>query len=261
MFLHAPSFRQLLITVAIFCISGISVGAELSKTEKAAISDAFTKNFPQISVKEVTTTPFGGMYELLLDSNEVVYVDKGAENLLVGAKHLAVTGPGQVVDVSEQRKSKGRKEALASLNPEEAVIFKGEGESTTPIYVFTDVDCGYCRKLHEEVPELQKAGIEVQYYAWPRAGVESSAGTKMHNVWCAKDQQEAMTQVKAGRSIKDAEKECTSPLAEQLQLGAKLGVSGTPAIFTEDGRQIGGYAKAGELIEMIEQQKKQSPNS
>lgn len=242
--------------VALFLLSlsCVSSAAPLSEADKEAISAAFTTNFPQINVMSVSDTVFDGVFELLLDNSESVYVNRAADHMLVGAKHLEIKGPGQVVDVTEQRKSVSRKSAIAHLDVKEAVVFEGEGEKTTPIYVFTDVDCGYCRKLHEEVPELQKAGIEVQYYAWPRAGVKSSAGTKMHNVWCAEDQQVAMTVVKSGGSIPAAKEGCKSPLAEQLKLGVKLGVAGTPAIFTESGRQIGGYAKAQDLIKLIREE-------
>lgn len=249
-------FRNINVFVLTFCffITNLSAAAALSDADKKAISAAFTANFPQIKVNTVSETVFDGVFELVLDSSESVYVNRTADHMLVGAKHLAVKGPGQVVDVTEQRKANGRKNAIANLNPDDAVVFKAEGEKTTPVYVFTDVDCGYCRKLHEEVPELQKAGIEVQYYAWPRAGVQSAAGNKMHNVWCAKNQQDAMTAAKAGQAVPDAAKDCNSPLAEQLKLGLQLGVAGTPAIYTASGRQIGGFAKAKDLIKLIREE-------
>lgn len=243
--------------VSLLSFSGFSYGqdkTEIPQEDKVAITSAFATNFPQIKVMSVATTPFDGLYEVVLDNNESVFVDKSAQHLLVNAKLLEVKGPGQVVDILEQRKSEGRKELLGNLKEKDAVVFKGKGENTTPLYVFTDVDCGYCRKLHEEVPALQAAGIDVMYFAWPRSGVESVTGKKMHKVWCAKDQQSAMTAAKTGGVIPEASKSCQSPMADQLQAGRTLGVAGTPAIFLESGQQIGGYAKADELLRMIKQQ-------
>lgn len=230
---------------------GVDKAQSLTAAQKNEIASKFMAYFPQIKVVEVSETVFEGMFELSLDSGESVFVNKDANHLLVNAKHLKVTGPGQIVDISEQRKSDGRKALLASLNTDDAVIFKGEGKNTTPLYVFTDVDCGYCRKLHEEVPALQKAGIDVMYFAWPRAGMQSNTASKMKQVWCADDQQSAMTAAKTGQPLPEEKSNCNPPIEADFKAGVKLGVAGTPAIFLEDGRQIGGYAKAEDLLKVI----------
>jgi len=233
-------------------LANLSQAASVPAADQTKLKQTFSANFPQIKVESVRLSPVPNLYELVLENGESVFSDKTGEHLLVNAKLLEVNGPGQVVDVLETRKSADRKARLAKLDTQDAVVFKGKGATTTPLYVFTDVDCGYCRKFHEEVPELQAAGIDVVYFAWPRAGVTSPAGEVMSKIWCAKDQQAAMTKAKGGsRDATAQESDCTAPIAEQVQLGLKMGVAGTPAVFTTDGTQVGGYVPAKDLIKML----------
>ncbi|NNC55525.1 MAG: DsbC family protein, partial [Pseudomonadales bacterium] len=118
------------------------------------------------------------------------------------------------------------------------------------IYVFTDVDCYYCQKLHREVGQLNDLGVEVRYLAYPRAGVNSPVHKKLASAWCAKDPRDALTKLKAGEDI--PENECAkNPIASQFHLGNRLGVSGTPAIFSESGKQLGGYVPADGIAERL----------
>jgi thiol:disulfide interchange protein DsbC len=115
--------------------------------------------------------------------------------------------------------------------------------------VFTDIDCGYCRKLHQEVPELNRLGIAVRYLAYPRAGVESVSYDKYVSAWCADNQQEAFTMAKLGEPITD--KTCNNPVAVQHKIGAEMGVTGTPALLYNDGRLEMGYRNAATLARML----------
>jgi thiol:disulfide interchange protein DsbC len=104
--------------------------------------------------------------------------------------------------------------------------------------------------MHREVPELNKAGIAVRYLAFPRSGLEGESFKKAAAVWCSADRQKAMTAAKQGKSV--SAKTCENPVAKQFNLGQAMGVSGTPAVYTADGEQIGGYIPAAELIQMMQ---------
>jgi thiol:disulfide interchange protein DsbC len=116
--------------------------------------------------------------------------------------------------------------------------------------VFTDIDCGYCRKLHAQMEEYNANGIAINYMAFPRAGIGSRSYEKAVSVWCADDQQAAMTLAKAG-SDPDP-KQCDNPIAEQYQLGLSMGVSGTPNMMTQSGQLIPGYVPPEQLRERLE---------
>ena len=159
-----------------------------------------------------------------------------------------ITGT-DLVNLAETQRSDRRRTLMAGIDPLDTVRFPPAGTARAVIQVFTDVDCGYCRKLHLEVPELNAMGIEVRYLAYPRAGVGSESYEKIVSAWCADDQQTAITRLKAGEKI--ATQSCVNPVANQYRLGQEMGVSGTPAILLQDGRLLPGYMPAAELAQAI----------
>lgn len=169
---------------------------------------------------------------------------------------------GDLVDLqtgeslTENRRNDSRKQVIDQIGEEQMVTFSPEGETKHVIYVFTDVDCGYCRKLHNEVPQLNKMGIEVRYLAYPRdfpRGAQSRTAPKMVSAWCAKNPQEALTKLKNSQAIPTAS--CDNPVAEQYMLGGTVGVTGTPAIVTTRGELVPGYMPADSLVRVALQGK------
>ena len=117
------------------------------------------------------------------------------------------------------------------------------------VTVFTDIDCGYCRKLHQEVPELNRLGIAVRYLAYPRAGLGSDSYDKAVSAWCADNPRLALTEAKLGNEIET--RTCANPVAGHMNLGAQFGVNGTPAVFYEDGTLQNGYMPALDMAERL----------
>ena len=117
------------------------------------------------------------------------------------------------------------------------IIYPAKGETKAVVYAFTDADCGYCRKLHSEMDDINARGIEVRYLAWPRS---QESVPKMEAIWCSQDRNAAMDQAKMGANVQ-----------AHMALGSRLGVRGTPAIFTEAGEQVGGYLPAAQLAQAV----------
>jgi thiol:disulfide interchange protein DsbC len=134
------------------------------------------------------------------------------------------------------------------------VIFAPEKYQHT-VTIFTDIDCGYCRKLHAEVSKYNDLGIRVRYLMFPRAGQGSLAYRKAVSVLCASDRNTAMTRAKAGEEIEM--KECDNPVDREMALGQEVGVTGTPAIFLESGDLIPGYVPADRMAAILEKTDKQ----
>jgi thiol:disulfide interchange protein DsbC len=129
-------------------------------------------------------------------------------------------------------------------------VFPAEGERRAFVSVFTDVDCFYCQKLHQEVPELNRRGVEVRYLAYPRAGVGSDSYRKIASAWCASDKLTAMTRLKNRETIPD--NVCPgNPVADQFLLGQKVGVTGTPALVLESGQLLPGFMPADALVQRL----------
>ena len=196
----------------------------------------------------IKPTPVNGVYEAKFGT-ELIYVSADGRYFFSGD---LIDGSSRT-NLSEQSRTVERKDMLAKVADKDAVIFKAKGEQKHLLTVFTDVDCGYCVKLHKEVNQLNEAGVSVRYLAYPRAGVGSESYKKIVNVWCADNKQDALTKSKAGETI--ASKECDNPVAKEFELGQKLGVNGTPALFTEDGTMIPGYRPADQLVKILDDMK------
>ena len=133
---------------------------------------------------------------------------------------------------------------LSKLSADDTLNFPPE-EVKHVVYAFTDVDCGYCRVLHENIEGYKAAGIEIRYLAYPRAGIDSKTYKKMVSAWCSDDPNEAIGLLKRGKSIKQAS--CENPVEDQFELGKKMRISGTPALILEDGQVIPGFVPPARL--------------
>ena len=198
-----------------------------------------------LTVASVATSELPGMYEVQFENGPTVYATADGGYFLVGDL-FAVRSEG-FVNLAEQRRDALRVEQLASVSTEEMIVFPAEGDTRAHITVFTDATCFYCQKLHREVPELNKRGVEVRYLAYPRAGVGSDGYRQLATAWCAEDPQDTLTRLKNREQV--ADDVCPgNPVNSQYELGQVLGVRGTPAIITETGRMIPGYQSADDLM-------------
>lgn len=202
---------------------------------------------PDIPVTEIRESVVSGFYEVELASGEILYASGDGSYLFTGDLYQ-IESQG-FKNITEERRMSARADQMASLDENKMVVFPAEGEEKGQITVFTDIDCAYCRKLHQEVPELNKMGIAVRYLGFPRAGIGSASYYTLVSTWCAENQLDAMTKAKRGEAIEDTR--CENPVAEQYRLGQKLGVQGTPAIFLDDGRLLPGYMPAARIAEAL----------
>lgn len=216
----------------------------LAAAPKDNIQARLQKVDARIEVVALKDAPIKNFYEVELSSGDLLYVSKEGDYILAG-NLLAITDDG-LVDLTEQARSAARTKVIQAVPLEEQVIFLAKGKTKAVVQVFTDSTCPYCSRLHEQVPELNRQGVEVRYLAFPRQGAQGQGYKDLVNVWCADNQQQAMTAAKAGEKL--ANKQCDNPIAKQYELGQKLGVQGTPAIFLPDGRIIPGFVPAERLI-------------
>jgi len=198
---------------------------------------------PDLEVVSVSESGIDGVVLVELAGGALLYGTSDGRHVIEGS--LYRLGDGGIVNLTEQRRAVKRRELLAEIDAEDLVIFSPDEPPKASVAIFTDVDCGYCRQLHMEMDEINALGIEVRYLAFPRAGPGSRSYEKIVSAWCAKDAQQAITELKMGRSIPD--RSCANPVMEQYALGQAMGVTGTPAIITEDGTLLPGYLPAAEL--------------
>lgn len=193
---------------------------------------------------QVSPAPLDNIYEVVVGPS-VYYFSGDGRHMLQGALVDLVSGE----NITEARLSVARKSALDSLDKTDFIEFSAK-ENKHLVTVFTDIDCGYCRKLHGEMAEYNSLGISVRYLAFPRAGIGSESYDKAVSVWCSANPKEAMDKAKAGAQV--AKATCDNPVAEEFKLGEKMGVRGTPNIIFEDGTLLPGYYPPDSLIKALE---------
>ena len=199
---------------------------------------------PNAKTIAVSETPIEGILQVQINS-EIVYVTGDGQYLI----------QGQIMDIdtrtnlTDQAKSGIRVGLLEGLKQEEQISFSPV-EPKYELLVFTDIDCGYCRKLHNQIEEYNEEGIAIHYMAFPRAGVGSGSYDKFVSVWCADDQQSALTLAKNGADPEP--QKCPNPIADQYELGREIGVTGTPALVAADGTLIPGYMPPAQLRKRLE---------
>ena len=201
------------------------------------------------NVDEVRVTPVPGMYELRF-GYRLAYVDASGRFGFLGSGDLQDVSTGE--NLTEQRRSEVRRELMASLDEWDTLDFLPDAPKHE-LLVFTDVDCGYCRRLHQQMADYHKLGIGVRYVAFPRTGPGTDTWNTMQSIWCAQERSEAMTRAKAGGFT--PEKSCDSVSVERhYELGRQIGLSGTPALLTSNGQLIPGYVPPARLAEILNEE-------
>ena len=199
---------------------------------------------PNAKTIAISETPIEGVLQVQINS-DIIYMTGDGRYLLQGQIMEVDTR----INITDQAKSGLRMGVLSELKREEQISFAPE-KAKYDLLVFTDIDCGYCRKLHNQMAEYNEEGIAIHYMAFPRAGIGSASFDKFVSVWCADDQQSAMTLAKDGGDP-DPQK-CPNPIAEQYDVGREIGVTGTPALVTTDGTLIPGYVPPAQLRQRLE---------
>ena len=204
---------------------------------------------PGAQASDVALSPIPGLYEVTM-GGLIVYVTSDGKYLLSGNVYDLDTQ----VNLTASRRNSARAKALAAASESNMIVF-GPANAKMTVTVFTDVDCGFCRKFHSQIAEVNKAGVRVRYMFYPRTGPGTESWAKAEQVWCAVDRRDALTRAKKGDTVKG--KACgDAAIQSQYELGSDMGVEGTPAIFTQNGDYIGGYLTAAELVQAIQESQK-----
>ena len=220
------------------CVMVSPVFAEASDLETARKN--ISKLFADINPENIMPSPISGLYQVSLPPR-FYYVSADGRYVVDGSILDTTTKE----NITQTSRDKSVATAINAMGDDSMVVF-GKKTLKHTVTVFTDIDCGYCRKLHNEVKKYNDLGIRVRYMAYPRAGVGSGAFKKAEAVWCSKDKAKALTNSKNGLAVKS--EKCDNPVAQHYALGNMIGIRGTPAIILESGRIIPGYVPAPALI-------------
>ncbi|UCC55373.1 MAG: DsbC family protein [Gammaproteobacteria bacterium] len=231
-------------TCLLLPVLAVSHGVLAEDGKHDAIEKSLKKALPDLEIDKITPTPVSGVSEVLMGPS-VFYITNDGKYLF----------QGNLIDIktrenlTEERRKGIRLAAINDFGEDRMIIFPAKKPRHT-ITVFTDIDCGYCRKLHKEIDQYNDRGITVRYLMYPRSGPNSRSFDKAVAVWCEEDRQQALTDAKAGKELPKAD--CDNPVKEEYDLGGLIGIRGTPAIILDDGEMLPGYIPADRLSKSLE---------
>lgn len=200
---------------------------------------------PGMKVDGIAPSPIPGFLEVAVGAR-VLYVSQDGKQLLQGSL-IDIASRESLTQASEAKLRRGM---LEGIGDDTGILFAA-AQPKYEVTVFTDIDCGYCRRMHSEIAEYNRLGISVNYLFYPRAGVGSESYQKAVNVWCAPDRRKALTEAKAGKDLPQGD--CTSPVTQDFDLGRRIGLDGTPAIYDASGTQLGGYVPPAEMLARLDE--------
>lgn len=234
---------RMLVLLAVLVPFSLAVAAD-ADADLAAVKQKLTERLPNVSLDKLKrSSAMPGWYELE-HGMQLLYISGDGKRLFLGDLVDLETRTNVTESWREQT-------AIRLINAvgEQNMIVMGPADAKRTITVFTDVDCPYCARLHQEVPELTKSGVKVRYLLFPRAGIGSETYKKSVAVWCAADRVKAVGIAKAGGKVEM--KTCANPVESHYQLGRQLEVSGTPTIYLDDGKMLGGYLPSSRLLAIL----------
>ena len=185
----------------------------------------------------VTRTPYG-VFEVVVGT-DVYYTDQATSYVMIGRLIDAKTRQ----DVTQARRDELMKVDYAKLPLDQAVRLR-VGKGTRQFVTFEDPNCPYCRKLHTDIQGMKD--VTVYVFLYPILSPESFEKAK--NIWCSKDRAAAWNAAMIeGKAPAAAAADCKHPLQQNLQLGQRLGVNGTPTLIFQDGRRMPGASSTDEI--------------
>jgi len=236
------SMNKVLVVITA-CLFITPLMAESSDLETARKN--ISKQFEGVNTNNVSPSPIPGLYQVSMPPR--FFYASADGRYIVDGDLIDMTSKQ---NVSQAPRNSSVSAAINSMGENSMIVF-GKDTLKHTVTVFTDIDCGYCRKLHNEMKKYNELGIRVRYMAYPRAGIGSGAFKKAESVWCSKDKAAAMTKSKNGASV-TADK-CDNPVAQHYALGNMIGIRGTPAIVLHDGTVVPGYIPAKRLSDALNQ--------
>lgn len=234
--------------------TNVEIGSDVDKQKANTVLSVLKTQIPQVSVTNLDKSPVPGFYQLLADG-EVLYVSDDGNYMFVGDVYDIKQSARE--SLTENVRKQARLAVLNTIPESDMVVFTPEsGNIEHTITVFTDIDCGYCRKFHQEMNDYLAKNIKVRYLSFPRAGKGSDSYKKAQTVWCSDDRQQAMNNAKLNNDFKIADKLCnTQVIDNSMEIVRKIGLRGTPALLLEDGTLLPGYMPADRLKATLDNNK------
>lgn len=216
----------------LFILGSLAAVTAAAATPEETAQKAIAALAPNIKIDVAQESTIPGFYEAMA-GGQFLYISKDGRYIVDGNAYDVANKR----DLTAKSRAKARKIALDKVGPEKRIVFAPQAPMQTKhtVTVFTDIDCPFCRRFHQQIAAYNAKGIAVEYLFYPLT-IHPGADKKAEAVWCAKDRSSAFTAAMSGQDPGKAT--CPNPVSELSQLATSLGISGTPTILGPDGTQI-----------------------
>jgi|TARA_X000000950_G_C13850890_1_gene634447 thiol:disulfide interchange protein DsbC len=222
--------------------------SQIENDSSQLIEEQLSKVIPiELNIDSIKESQLPNFYEVILSDGSFFYVEKGGQYLVLG--DIFKIKNEELVNLSREKNYSKAKDMLQKIDEKSLIKFSPK-EIKYKVYVFTDVDCGFCRKFHNQISSYLDQGIQVNYLAFPRSGIDSDTYKKMSIAWCSLNRQEVLTGLKKDKDFEQIDCE-DNPIKTHFELAKSIDIQGTPTIISQSGFTIPGYIEAKELLEYL----------
>lgn len=230
--------------LALLALFSVVVGSAQAGSAEDGIRKNLQTKFPEAHGLAISKVTAGNLYEVVVDGEFVFYTDDKVNFILNGNLFDSKTQR----NLTEARMRELQKAQFDKLPFDSAIkVVKGNGKRV--MAVFSDVDCPFCRRLEDELAKV--TDVTIYTFLYPIDSLHPNAAQKSRAVWCAPDRNKAWNDLITKGIEPKNPGTCDTPLPKILELGARMGVRGTPALFFADGRRVPGLAPAEQLEKFL----------
>lgn len=182
-------------------------------------------------------------YTLYLNG-AIAYTDEQFKQLYIGN---VLDLNNKFLNLSEEALNEYRKVAIKQLD--QYRISYTSPNNKNNIYIFTDVNCPYCKEVHESIAEYLKQGINVHYLPLPLSEADTLNYANMKQVWCEKDKNKAFNL--AIENKLSIQPNCDFNLEKIAKFASTIGVNVTPTFVLDSGSLFEGVIAAEEIVDLL----------
>lgn len=216
----------------------------LAYANQTTLEKNLKKEFPEIPTKNLGETPIKNIYEVMV-ADTIVYTDENARYFFVG----------NLVDFkNKENLTAKREQALNKIDvsklPLEQAIKHVKGDGSRVLYVFSDPDCPYCKKLEQNMTSVDN--VTLYTFLYPLTNLHPRADIVAEQIWCSSNKYEAWEDYMILNEAPDSVIGCDNPIQNNIKLGQKLNITGTPTLFLKDGTRISGTLSTEQINKLLD---------
>ncbi|MDR1529210.1 MAG: DsbC family protein [Burkholderiales bacterium] len=213
--------------------------------EAAKVKALLEQKMPNAPIRHVTKTSYlGGLYEVLVGNEQIIYTDAKVSYVLVGAIIDMSGTPAAMTNLTENRLRELKRVDISKI-PVDYAFKRVKGDGKRVLHLFSDIDCPFCERIEETLRKIDN--VTIYTYLLPLEGLHPDAARKSGLIWCAADKAKAWNEYYATKKLPDNKGDCETPIAKIQGLADSFGIHGTPGLIFADGTIVPGAIPGAKL--------------